>query len=34
VKRRAGKGFTFEALPERELKGFGEPVTFYRATRR
>lgn len=34
VKRQAGKGFTFEALPEQELKGFGEPVTFYRATRR
>jgi len=30
----AGDGFTFHALPARELKGFGEPVVFYRATRR
>jgi class 3 adenylate cyclase len=26
--------FSFEALPERELKGFGDAVRFYRATRR
>jgi len=30
----AGDGFAFEALPARELKGFGDPVVFYRARRR
>ena len=34
VRERAGDAFDFEALPARELKGFGDPVTFYRATRR
>jgi class 3 adenylate cyclase len=29
-----GSAFAFEALPPRELKGFGDPVTFYRASRR
>ena len=33
VPERVNKGFVFDALPEQELKGFGEPVTFYRATR-
>jgi class 3 adenylate cyclase len=33
VRGRAGDGFAFEALPARELKGFGEPVVFYRASR-
>lgn len=34
VTRTAGDAFTFEALPARELKGFGDPVVFYRAGRR
>jgi class 3 adenylate cyclase len=33
VRDRAGDAFTFDALPERELKGFGN-VTFYQAGRR
>jgi class 3 adenylate cyclase len=34
VRNRAGDEFAFDALPEQELKGFGEPVVFYRASRR
>jgi class 3 adenylate cyclase len=34
VRQKAADGFAFTALPERELKGFDEPVLFYRASRR
>ena len=34
VCRRAGARFSFDALPEKELKGFGDPVVSYRAGRR
>jgi adenylate cyclase len=34
VRERAGASFTFDPLPEQELKGFGDPVVFYRASRR
>ena len=34
VCRRAGTRFSFDALPEKELKGFGDPVVSYRAGRR
>ena len=34
VREHAGDTFTFDALPARELKGFGEPVALYRAARR
>jgi class 3 adenylate cyclase len=33
VRTGAGDAFGFDALPERELKGFDEPVRFYRASR-
>jgi len=33
VPERVKEGFAFDFLLERELKGFGKPVTFYRATR-
>jgi class 3 adenylate cyclase len=34
VREQAGDHFAFDALPARELKGFGDPVVFYRARRR
>ena len=34
VRQRAGDALAFDALPPRELKGFGEPVTFYEVSRR
>ena len=34
VRQRAGDSFAFAALPERSLKGFGDPVVFHRASRR
>jgi class 3 adenylate cyclase len=34
VRDRAGDAYVFEALPARELKGFGDPVVFYGARRR
>jgi len=34
LRAEAGDGFRFDALPPRELKGFGGPVVFYRASRR
>jgi len=33
VRMNASKDFTFDGLPEQELKGFGEPLVFYRAGR-
>ncbi|MBV9412439.1 MAG: hypothetical protein JO148_12635 [Acidimicrobiia bacterium] len=34
VRNRVSSGFSFDALPEQELKGFGEPVVFFRVSRR
>ena len=34
LRTKVGGAFRFEALAPRELKGFGDPVTFYRAGRR
>jgi len=34
VRDRVGDNFGFDALPARQLKGFGDPVVFYRARRR
>jgi adenylate cyclase len=34
VRSGAGERFSFDALPARELKGFGDAVRFYRASRR
>jgi len=34
VRQRAGDGFTFDDVPARALKGFGDPVAFHHARRR